>query len=142
MDHYIIWLIVMIVCLIVEALTLGLTTIWFAAGAFIAMIFSFLGLPIGLQIASFLIISIACLIFIYPTIKNKIHYGVEKTNYEELINKVGIVIEEINNIDNVGQVKVNGQIWSARGIDDVVIEVGKQVTIKEVKGVRLIVVEN
>lgn len=142
MDHYIIWLIVMVACLVIEAATLGLTTIWFAAGAFVAMILSLLGLSLGLQIASFLIISVACLSFIYPLIKNKIHYGVEKTNYEAVINKVGIVIEEIDNLRNIGQVKVNGQIWSARGLDDEIIEVGKHVTIKEVKGVKLIVTEN
>lgn len=141
MDDYIIWLIVMIICLVIEAITLGLTTIWFAAGAFIAMLLSFIGLSIGIQIASFLIISVASIIFIYPTIKNKLRYGTEKTNYETLINKVGIVIEEINNMENTGQVKINGQIWSAKEMNNNIIEKNKEVLVKEIKGVKLIVIE-
>jgi membrane protein implicated in regulation of membrane protease activity len=129
----------MVVCLIVEALTLGLTTIWFAGGAFVAMILSFLGVPIGIQIAAFLVISIACLFFIYPIVKNKIRPGKEKTNYEKVIDKIGVVTETIDNMNAHGQVKVDGQIWSARTTDGGVVEVGNMVMIQEVIGVKLIV---
>lgn len=141
MDYYIVWLIIMVICLIVEAITMGLTTIWFSAGAFVAMILSLLGIPLGIQIAAFLIVSIASLIYVYPLVKNIIRPGKEKTNYETVINKIGIVTETIDNINALGQVKVDGQIWTARAFDNVVIEEGKQVTILEVKGVKLMVKE-
>ncbi len=141
MDYYIIWLIIMVICLVVEALTMGLATIWFAAGAFVAMILSLLGVPIGIQIAVFLVVSIACLIYIYPLVKNIIRPGKEKTNYEAVINKIGIVTGTIDNMKAQGQVKVNGQIWSAKAIDNIVIEEGNEVMIQEVIGVKLMVKE-
>lgn len=142
MDYYIIWLIVMVICLVVEALTMGLTTIWFAVGAFVAMLLSLMGVPISIQIVVFLVISITCLIFLYPIVKNKLKLGKEKTNYEAMLNKVGLVVEEIDNVKSTGQVKVEGQIWTARSLDDYIIETGKLVTINEVRGVKLIVTQN
>lgn len=78
MDYYIIWLIVMVICLTVEALSMSLTTIWFAIGALVALILALFGIPIGVQIIIFLVISIACLIFLYPILKNKLQ-GKEST---------------------------------------------------------------
>ena len=142
MEKYIIWLILMVVFLIIEAITMGLTTIWFAAGAFIAMLLSLLGLQLWIQIAAFLIITILCLIFLYPFFRNKFRIGIEKTNFETVIGKNGIVIEAIDNMKSSGQVKVDGQIWSARSNAEEIIEVGKKVLIEEVKGVKLIVKES
>lgn len=139
MEYYIIWLIVMVIFLIIEAITMGLTTIWFAVGAFVAMILSLFGVPLSVQIAVFLILSIACLFFVYPIVKNKIKPGQIKTNYESVINKVGIVSERIDNINALGQVKVDGQIWTARALEDEVIEVDTRVIINEVRGVKLFV---
>jgi len=139
MEYYIIWLIIMVIFLIVEAITMGLTTIWFALGAFAAMILSLFGAALSVQIAIFLIVSIACLIFVYPYVKNKIKPGQIKTNYESVINKIGIVTEKIDNIKAVGQVKVDGQIWTARASKDEEIEVDEKVIINEVHGVKLLV---
>lgn len=139
MEHYIIWLVVMVVFLIVEAITMGLTTIWFAVGAFVAMILSLFGVPLSIQITIFIIVSVACLLFVYPLVKNKFKPGQTKTNYESVINKVGIVIEKIDNIKAAGQVKVEGQIWTARALKDEEIEVDTRVIINEVHGVKLIV---
>lgn len=139
MEYYIIWLILMVVFLIIEAITMGLTTIWFAVGALVAMILALFGVPIGVQVTVFLILSIACLFFLYPVVKNKIKPGQTRTNYETVIDKVGIVTEKIDNMKAQGQVKVEGQIWSAKALEDIEIEVGAKVKIIEVIGVKLIV---
>lgn len=142
MEEYIIWLVLMVVFLIVEAITMGLTTIWFAAGAFVAMLLSLLGVQLWIQIAAFLVIATLCLIFLYPFFRSKLRFGTEKTNFETVIGKNGIVIEAIDNMKSIGQVKVDGQIWSARSSEEGIIEVGKKVFIEEVKGVKLIVKES
>lgn len=141
MEYYIIWLVVMVIFLIIEAITMGLTTIWFAVGAFVAMILSLFGVHLSIQIAAFIIVSVACLIFVYPLVKNKIKPGQTKTNYESVINKVGIVIERIDNIKATGQVKVDGQIWTARALNNEEIDIDTKVIINEVHGVKLLVSE-
>ena len=139
MEHYIIWLVVMVIFLVIEAATISLTTIWFAVGAFVAMVLSFFGVPLTAQVIVFLIISIACLFFVYPLVKNKIKPGQVKTNYESVIDRVGIVTEKISNIMATGQVKVDGQIWTARALEDEEIEVDTRVKINQVNGVKLLV---
>lgn len=139
MDYYIIWLIIIIASLIVEAITMGLTSIWFAPAALITMLLSFTGVSIWIQVTVFIVLSSLMLIFLYPLAKKKLKIGHVKTNYEMVIGKEGVVVETIDNIQALGQVKVQGQIWTARSQDDTVIKKGTKITVREVKGVKLIV---
>lgn len=138
-EPYIIWLAVLIICLVLEAATLGLTSIWFAFGALASLIFSLLGVSIFIQILIFIIVSICLLYFTRPIAVKVLKIGHVKTNYESIIGKIGIVTEDIDNLASMGQVKVEGQVWSCRTLSGMQITKGQKVIVKEVKGVKLIV---
>lgn len=133
------WLLIIAACVIIEASTMGLTTIWFAIGALVAWFVYLMGLSLQVQIVVFLIVSIACLVLTRPIAVEKLKVGKAKTNLDSLISEIAKVETTINNINNEGYVKLKGQIWSARSIDDDVIEKDELVVVKEVKGVKLIV---
>jgi membrane protein implicated in regulation of membrane protease activity len=118
---------------------MGLTTIWFAIGALVAWFIHLTGLGLHVQIMVFLIVSIACLVLTRPIAVKKLKVGKNKTNLDSLIGETAKVETTINNFNNVGYVNLRGQIWSARSIDDEVIEKDEPVVVKEIKGVKLIV---
>lgn len=136
MDVYIIWLIIMVFFLIFEAITMGLTTIWFAVGAFVAMLLALFDVPLIAQIAAFLVVSVASLVFVYPIVKNKFKIGKEKTNFEALEGKTGVVVEKIDNTAGTGQVKVGGQIWSARAVSGKDLPEGTKIRVVNITGVK------
>ena len=135
----IIWLIVIVITLVVEASTAGLVTIWFSAGALAALISSYLGINFPLQIIIFIVISAAALCLTRPLVKNKIHKNKVKTNADLVIGKQAIVIEDICPIEGKGQVKVDGKIWSARTKNAEKISKDELVTVEKIEGVHLIV---
>ncbi len=134
-----IWLALLIICVILEAATLGLTTIWFAIGALAALIAALITANLAVQILLFLIISLVLLYFTRPIALKYLKIGHAKTNYETYIGKQGYVVEAIDTIRGKGQVKVDGLIWSARSSDNKTIELNTKVKVMDVKGVKLIV---
>ena len=135
-----IWLGILVLTLILEAATAGLTTIWFAGGALVSLILSLFRLPIWLQIAAFFLISVALLLFVRPLLSDALALRVHKTNVDALPDSVGVVTEDIVPIQGKGQVKVKGLDWSAVSEhDDFVIPAGTPVVVVRVEGVRLVV---
>lgn len=136
------WLILLVVLVIIEFVTMALTTVWFAGGALVATIAAVLGGPLWLQIALFVLVSLALLFFTRPVAVKYFNKARTKTNVESLIGRQAIVISEIDNLEGTGQVTVNGQEWSARSLqEDVKLPVGAVVFIREVSGVKLMVEE-
>lgn len=135
----IIWLVVLIAAIVIEVATLGLTTIWFAGGALVALLTAVVNAPIWLQILLFLIISLVLLFFTRPVAMKYFNKNRERTNAESLVGKQAVVTSEINNLQGLGTVTVNGQEWSARSLDDTAIAAQKVVEIVSINGVRLIV---
>lgn len=133
------WLIVVVVMAIIEIITLGLTTIWFAGGALIAFIATLLGAGLFIQSILFVIVSLLLLGFTRPFAVKFVNKDRISTNAESLIGKSAIVLEDINNLEAVGTASINGQQWTARSADDTVIVKGTVVEILEIKGVKLIV---
>ena len=133
------WLIIIAACVIIEASTMGLTTIWFAIGALIAWFVYLTGASLQVQIVVFLLVSILCLVLTRPIAVKKLKVGRAKTNLDSLIGETAKVENTIDNFNNEGYVKTRGQVWTARSEDDEVIEKDELVVIKEIKGVRLIV---
>ena len=131
------WLGTVIACVIIEAMTVSLTSIWFAIGAIAAWLIYLTGLGLEVQIVIFLLVSILCLIFTRPIAMEKLKVG--RVNAESLIGQSCKVESTIDNINNTGTVNVRGQIWTARSADDRVIEKDEIVEIKEIIGVKLIV---
>ena len=134
------WLIAAIALVVIEVATLGLTTIWFAAGALTATLAAALGAPLFLQVALFLIVSVLVLIFIRPYAVKYFNREREKTNVDSMIGRKGIVTGRIDNLQACGQVTVNGMEWTARSaVEDQVIPEGTVVSIRDIQGVKLIV---
>lgn len=141
-QSWIVWLVLLVVFLIVEALTLGLVTIWFAGGALAAIIVSLLTDNVYIQSAVMIIVSLVLLMLYIFLIKpkfGKLATKAEPTNADRAIGKEGIVIEDIHPDEGVGQVKVGGQIWSAVSDDLSIILKGQRILVKEIRGVKLIV---
>ncbi|MCI9480139.1 MAG: NfeD family protein [Lachnospiraceae bacterium] len=135
------WLILFIVLLVIEIITLGLTTIWFAGGALTAFVLSMLEAPPTVQWAVFCAVS---LILLFATRPWAVRYfnsqKKEKTNVDSLIGRTAVVTSEIRNLEGKGEVFVNGLTWTARaGEDSLVIKEDTHVTITAVQGVKLIV---
>lgn len=136
------WLMALVAFLVVEISTMGLTTIWFAGGALIALILALLGVSFYLQLGTFLIVSIILLMGTRPVAMKFFNQKREKTNVDSMIGKQAIVLSPINNLKEEGKVMVNGMEWTARALEEEkVIEEGAVVEIKEVRGVKVIVTE-
>lgn len=135
----VVWLALALIFLIIEAITVGLTTIWFAAGAFVALLLSLLDVNILLQIAVFLIVSLALLFSTRKIFVEKLRAGSQKTNVDALIGREGKVTMAIAPFAP-GQVKVGGQIWTAVGTDpELSIAEDTLIQVQAVEGVKLVV---
>lgn len=143
MMEVIVWLVLLILFILIEIATLGLTTIWFAGGALAAVILAALKLPVWLQIMAFIIVSFALLYFTRPVAVKYFNKDRVKTNVESMIGRQAIVISEIDNLQGIGQVTVGGQEWSARSQQEgVTFPEGTVVRIVAVSGVKLMVEED
>ena len=128
------WLALALIFLLIEAATAGLTTIWF-----IALLTALFDAPVALQVIIFFVVSICLLVFTRKIFVEKLKTGSEKTNVDALIGTKGIVVQPIRPFA-VGQVKVNGQVWSAVGkTPETDIEQGREVKVHAIEGVKLVV---
>ena len=135
-----VWLAVMIVLIVIEIITVGLTTIWFAGGALVAMFVSALGGGMMLQIIVFLIVSFGLLIFTRPFAIKYIKKSRVKKNYEGIIGKVVRITQDVDNIKETGCAVVNGQEWTVRAADNEnKIAAGSLAKVVNISGVKLIV---
>lgn len=138
----IVWLVLLVVLIVIELITMGLTTIWFAGGALAAALVSIPGTPVVLQVIVFLIVSLVLLFFTRPVAVKYFNKDRVRTNIEGMIGRQAIVVSEINNVEGIGQVNTGGMEWSARSsYHNVVLPVGAVVTVLGVDGVKLIVEE-
>ena len=136
------WLIALVVLLIIEIITLGLTTIWFAGGALVAFIAAMLQAPLPVQIVLFFVVSLALLIFTRPIAERYFNANRQKTNVNSMIGKEAKVTADIDNFDQTGQVMIGSVEWTARSEEDgVKIAAGSRVEICRVEGVKVFVKE-
>ncbi|WP_324824188.1 NfeD family protein [Sinanaerobacter sp. ZZT-01] len=140
MHGALVWIFIAVIFAVIEALTMGLTTIWFSAGAVCAAVVSMLHAHMLMQVIVFLVVSVVLLYFTKPLAEKKLRIGQEKTNADALIGRKGLVVAEIAPYQT-GLVKVDGQVWTAIGMtNDTHIENGTEVTITKIQGVKLIVI--
>lgn len=138
--YEIFWLIAFGVLLLIEILTLGLTTIWFAAGALVAFLAAALNMPLLVQVIVFLVVSILMLIFTRPIMTKHLNAKTTKTNAESLVGEKARVLIQVNNLKSEGQVMVNGMEWTARSTkDEVTFAKDEMVKIVGISGVKLII---
>lgn len=140
-----IWLAIVVVFLAIEAITVGLYTIWFAAGALVALIAGALGIGIVGQFLLFFAVSLILLFFTRPFALKYVNPHRTRTNYEDAVDKIVRVTERVDNRKETGIAILNGQEWTARTLDEEkTLEVGSTAKVAEIKGVKLILepVEN
>ncbi len=133
----IIWFVLLLVFLVVEAACpIHLVSIWFAAGALVAMIASFLGAAVWLQIVLFLIVACALVVLLWPFIKKFLNPKLTKTNIDAIVGSEGYVTADIDNIAATGQVKLGAMEWTARSTSGQPIQKGTLVKVDRIEGVR------
>lgn len=136
------WLAIFIVLLIIEIVTMGLTTIWFAGGAVMAFLTGLVGFGIWIQVGVFIVVSTVLLVLTRPIAVKYFNQERQKTNAESLIGQQALVTEDIDTIKAKGQVEIRGQIWSAKTDEpDGKIQKNTIVVVNGIQGVKLIVRE-
>ncbi len=135
----IIWIAILIATLVTEAVSAGMTSIWFSCGAAVAIVVSLLNGPIWLQVIVFFAVSMICLLLFRPLANRYIMPKKTATNYEEAIGKKVKVVERVDNIGETGKVLYNGIEWTARMInDEVFLDKDECGYVMRVEGVKLI----
>jgi membrane protein implicated in regulation of membrane protease activity len=133
-----IWVALTIIFAVIEVFTFGLYTIWFALAALVMVCLSLLNIPFPFPIRIFLVLSALLLFFTRPLAIKKFKIGREKTNVDSLIGMHVLVTKRIGEFDR-GEVKLNGQIWTARSEDNSQIAEGTKCEVVKIEGVQAIV---
>ena len=134
------WLVALVAFLVIELITVGLTTIWLAGGALVAFILAILGVNIWVQIIAFVVVSFLLVYFTRPLAVKYLNPHRTRTNSDELIGETVKVIERIDNRAAAGRTLARGMEWSARAVsDDMIIEKDALVKVLRIEGVKLIV---
>ena len=135
----IIWLVLLLLFAGAEAISVGLTSIWFAAGALCALIAALLGGALWVQITLFLAVSLLCLLAVRPLAKRLLNSRVEATNADRVIGEQAQVTEDIDNIRGKGAVVIRGVVWTARSEDGSPVPAGALVKVLRIEGVKVFV---
>lgn len=134
-----IWIGLIVIFLIVEGLTAGLVTIWFAVGALAALIAAMFHAPLWLQLVWFFRRVDRGLRRDAPAGEKYINSRTQPTNADMLIGQECLVTEDIDNLAGRGAVSVGGKVWTARAQTDAPIPAGTVAIVLRIEGVKLIV---
>ena len=136
----IIWLILMVIFLLVEAAcAIHMVSIWFAAGALVAAIAAMLNASLWLQGTLFLVVSCVILALMWPFVKRFLNPRLQKTNIDSIIGTEGLVTMDIDNLTARGQVKLGGMEWTARSSSGAPIPTGTRIRVDRIEGVKVFV---
>lgn len=134
------WLVLFVLLLVVEIMTMGLTTIWFAGGALIAFLINFLEVDAWIQVVVFLSVSILLLVLTRPIAMRFFNQDRQKTNADSVVGQKALVIEAFDAVRGIGRVEVNGMEWLAKVENpENALDVGERVIVEGIQGVKLIV---
>ena len=135
-----VWLGFTVFFLILEGISVQLTSVWFAFGSIVAMFLAIFHVKsVSVQIIVFLAVSLVTLIATRPLTKKILSKKKQPTNADRNIGQIAVVTEEIENLKDKGAVKVNGVVWTAKNTADDLIPAGEKVRILRIEGVKLIV---
>ncbi len=134
------WLVIAVILIVIELITVSLTSIWFAIGAICSAFCTLFTDNLWPQLIVFIAVSVILFIFTRPFAMKHLHLGKEKTNIDSIIGQQAVVTETIDNIKGTGHAKINGLDWTARSVDETaILPKDSVVTVKEVRGVKLMV---
>lgn len=134
-----VWIAMMVVFAVAEAVTVQLVTIWFAVGSLVALIANIAGANIVVQWILFVAVSAVCLLATRPLVKKVVNAKAQPTNADRCIGQTALVVESIDNEIGTGQVNTKGTIWTARSLNGEQIEKGASVVIAKIEGVKVMV---
>lgn len=134
-----IWLALMVVFLIAEAATVVTVSLWFAAGALVALVASLLGAAIWLQVVLFLAVSAVLLAALRPVVRKHFTPRLTRTNVDSVIGSRGYVTADIDNVSAAGTVKLGAMEWTARSSTGEKIAAGTLVKVEKIEGVKAFV---
>lgn len=137
---WVIWLSILVVTLIVEAASAALLSVWFSAGAAIALILSLIPeIPYWVEVIVFLGVSLLTFLAIRPFLKKLMSKRISKSNVDTIIGKTGVIVKEAGHL-NPGEVKVGNMIWTALPVStDQTFEVGDIVLVSAIEGNKLLI---
>ena len=133
------WAVAAVVFLVLEAVTMGITSIWFAIGSICALIAAVMGAPLWLQGVWFGVISLVTLLLTRPLVRKYINGRTQATNADRVIGMEAVVQEPIDNLAQTGAVTVDGKVWTARSAGGESIPAFSIVRVQRIDGVKLIV---
>lgn len=133
------WLIASGIFFIGEIMTVGFLLFWFGMASLISMVVSFFTSNLVIQMVVFLVSSVILILATKPFVKKFMNKKNIATNAYSLIGKTGLVIQEIDNVKGIGQIKVGGEVWSAQSEDNSVIPVNTEIELTKIDGVKAIV---
>ena len=136
MMEAIVWLVLMVIFLVIEAATVVTVSLWFAAGALVALLVSLVGLNIWVQVILFFIVSAVLLACLRPLVQRHFTPTLSRTNVDALIGTRGYVTADIDNISAAGQVKLGAMEWTARSANGLPIPAGTLVKVERIEGVK------
>ena len=135
----VVWFVLMVFFIFLEAGTVALVSTWFALGSLGAMITALCGGPMWLQCVLFFVVSVLLLLSLRPLVRKYLNPRLVKTNVDSIIGTEGLVTAKIDNLVSAGQVKLGGMEWSARSTSGDVIEPGTQIRVDRIEGVKVFV---
>ena len=135
----VVWLGLMVLFLLIEAGTVALVSLWFAAGALAAILVSLLGGNIAIQSVVFLAVSCVLLALVRPILRKYYTPRITRTNVDSLLGSQGLVTKDIDNVTGSGEVKLGAMTWTARSTDGSPIPAGTQVRVDRIEGVKAFV---
>lgn len=133
------WLVLLVVFFLAEAATVSVVSLWFAAGALVALLASVLHAPFWLQGLAFFVVSVALLLALRPIVKRFFTPRITRTNVDAVIGTQGIVLLKVDNLQATGTVKLGGMDWTARSTSGEPIPEGTTVKVDKVEGVKVFV---
>lgn len=134
----IVWAVIVVASVVIEISTINLTTVWFAIAGVVSLILAVFKVELVWQIVAFLVLSIVLLLLTRPLINKITRKNSAHTNADRIFDRVGFVTKEIT-ADEIGEVKVDEDIWRAISYDNEPLEVGQKVVIKSFDGNKVIV---
>ncbi|MBR5712613.1 MAG: NfeD family protein [Lachnospiraceae bacterium] len=134
------WIGAFVVLIVIELLTVALTTIWFAGGALAAVIVSLCGFNLIWECVAFVVVSALLLLLVRPSVVRRFNKRRTKTNVEAIVGEEVRVVTPVDGASYTGRVVFNGMEWAAKSArEGVSFDVGEIAVVARVEGVKLLV---
>lgn len=141
-NFWLFWLIIAVICLILELSSGDFFVTCFAIGGLCALVSSLFGVPFWVQVVVFAICSVLSIWLIRPKLLKSLHASGEDrpSNADALLGREGTVVEPIVQ-NGSGYVKIDGDVWKAVTQDGSPVAKGDQVRVVSMESIIVIVVK-